>query len=331
MNKLISYFRKSIDISIDYITKNGVQMPDSFNISIRHKNKTSVLTYIDWKEMDNVLKKLEKEDKITYITRTFGNEKEVLSVPGWARKKLLKTLRNLKRVELERVRDEMNVPVIPFSQFSRELNHMDTITQSSFLISGIAGTGKSHTIKQFIPTYLNAGQRVCLIDFRDDYKDIFEEYQGISLKSDEMNDIEIEGNLVRIYYGCDIFYKKEAYKLPDLSRLAKAFDVLIIDDATALYLNHKRSDIPEAAHLASICSSLIELNPKLNIVFSTQSLQSLADQDNIDLPKLFSHQLLFKQYHIPDNIYANTLYALEQGEAVFFIQDEAQHLIQFKS
>lgn len=327
MKRLISFFEKSVDVHIDYVYTKGKKLPDTFNIYVIHKNKCNMLTNLEWDEIERVINVLEEENKPIQLWREFGMGKEVLYVPRWARNKLANKLKEVKRKEDERIRRESEPQSFTFKELVNS-DEKPNLLGCPLLISGIAGSGRTFAIKEMLKELAKENHRVAVVDFRNEYSDVIEELEGVSLTSDEAHNIK--DMLVRIYFEGDVLLdKSKKYDFNFLTKLANKFDYLIIDDAQALYQDH--FNLNSASSIYEVCASLIKQNLNLKIFLSVQSLSSLTQEDRESLQELFSHHLHFRQVPSLELDNCTKLYSLQVGEALFFKNKKVKNYISFKT
>lgn len=320
--KLIPYLERDVDVRVEHYIKDGVRIPDTFNIYVIHRNKRHMLTNLEWEEIERVSELLEKEDKPIKLWREFGMGQEILDVPRWARPMLAKKLREVKAEEDERIKRELEPEFVAYNVLK--------ITDKRFvffdyplLITGVSGTGKTFATKKIISELTNQNHRVAIIDFKNEYKDIIQKHDGISLKNDEADRIsEIDQSLVRVIVNL----KDNPVDMSFLTVLADKFDYLIIDEATSLYQTAMQNK--PVTSLYDVCSSLIKQNLSLKIILSAPPVYALRKEDAHHLQDLFGHHLIFRQREkvvkFPD------VYKLEQGEAVFCQKKKPKWFITFK-
>lgn len=121
MSKYLSCFQKEVSVSVSYLNKDGERLPDTFNIYVIHRNKAQMLTNLDWFEIEKLATTLEEENKPIQLWREMGIAREILHVPKWARKRLAKKLRETKRIEDEKVREQREVNIISYSDLNKSI------------------------------------------------------------------------------------------------------------------------------------------------------------------------------------------------------------------
>lgn len=326
IEKLISYFQKDVNVRIDYLHTEDGKIPDTFNIYITHKKKCHMLTNLEWDEIDRVIEVLEEENKPIQLWRQFGMGREILNVPKWARLRLAQKLREARNNEEKRIQKESK-PISFAYDMLKTSKEKSTFFGNSMLISGVPGSGKTYAMKEILSELVKEGHRVAIVDFRNEYEDVVDKYRGVSLTSDEVH--RIEGNLVRIHFGGDVFYDQANYDTDFLNHIVEEFDYLLIDDAQLLCKDYFH--LGSSSNLYEVCASLIKKNLNFKIILSTQSLSSLSKEDRDSLQVLFGHHLLFRQMSTIEMNDCPKLRILEVGEALFCTNKKAKWLISFKT
>lgn len=192
---------------------------------------------------------------------------------------------------------------------------VNELFNKNLLLEGMGGSGKTNALIHIAKELVKDKKTICYLDFRNELLEYYEEFNGVSVKSNEAKKEKIGLGLNHIHFGEDILFQYKKYQIEFLFSIVEKMDYLLIDDA--YYLTENR----DCKSVSEICKMLLSENPKLKFIFTTKSRNFFQQEDKEFVLKLCSNTLKFRQHPFGLNENNQYLSVFSVGEAVYFEED----------
>ncbi|WP_047980655.1 helicase HerA domain-containing protein [Ornithinibacillus contaminans] len=177
------------------------------------------------------------------------------------------------------------------------------LLDSSILITGTAGSGKTRTIQKLTKELLQRGKRICLLDFTGNHINLAEHHGKTFMNQVNLNEIaETSKNLYRITFNKEILFFKEECNVDFLNEISSEVDYVIVDEAQHLFARSKEFEIERL------------LNNGIKVILALENLECFEIATVMNLKRLMN-ELLLRQHN-------NDLAYLQDGEGLLIWQNQ---------